>query len=221
MSYLTYLHTHVFLVVSYTIIFVLKLAFLLYGADGRLQSFRRRTIWLEMIIPALFIFTGIMLALKSHQWTEHWFLAKLIVMLMVVFLGIQTFRRNSKSLGVFTLLLYIYLYAVSFQKTPMLKNQQQVLMEDRKKKKDSVLSESKEDQGYYLFISMGCEKCHGEEGNFGYAGATLLSESTLDEQGIKQVIVNGRKNMPAFGKYFTEEELSNLVTYVKSLRDIN
>src|SRR5690349_6841544 len=102
MSYLGYLHTHIFLVVLYTILFLVKLVFLLYGAEGRLATFRRRTLFLEMIIPALFIYTGVMLAVKSHQAGDHWFLAKMIALLMVIVLGIQTFRRNSKALGLFT-----------------------------------------------------------------------------------------------------------------------
>ena len=219
MSYLTYLHLHVFLAVSYTVIFLVKLAFLLYGADGRLQSFRRRTIWLEMIIPALFLFTGAMLAVKGNQWGEHWFLAKLIALLMIILLGIQTFRRNSKALGIFTLILFAYIYAVSFQKTPMLQNQQEALMKERKKNKEDLNGATKEDKGYYLFTSMGCAKCHGEDGNLGYSGAAILSESELSDDQIKTTVAKGRKNMPAFGKYFTAEEMDNLVAYVKSLRD--
>lgn len=218
MSYLTYLHLHVFLVISYTVIFLVKLAFLLYGADGRLESFRRRTIWLEMIIPALFLFTGAMLAVKGNLWTEHWFLAKIIVLLMIIVLGIQTFRRNSKALGIFTLLLFAYVYGLSFQKTPLLQNQQEALMKERRKKKEDLTGATKEDKGYYLFTSMGCAKCHGEDGNLGYAGATILSESEMSDDSIKQVVKTGRKNMPAFDKYFNAGELDDLAAYVKSLR---
>jgi mono/diheme cytochrome c family protein len=139
--------------------------------------------------------------------------------MMIVVFGIQTYRRNSKVLGIFTLLLFVYVYGLSFQKTPMLRNQQQVLMEERQKNKDTSTGDSKEDKGYYLFTSMGCAKCHGEDGNIGYAGAAILSESELSDDQIKMVVSNGRKNMPAFGRYFSAEELDELAAYVKSLRE--
>jgi uncharacterized membrane protein SirB2 len=219
MSYLTYLQLHVFLVLLYTVIFMVKLVFLFYDAEGRLQSLRRRTVWLEMIIPSLFLFTGVMLAIKSDQLTDYWFLAKIIALLMSVALGIQTFRRNSKALGILSLLLFLYIYGVSFQKTPMLlQNQQQTLMKGRETNKEDLTNATSEDKGYYLFTSMGCDKCHGEDGNLGYSGATLLSASSLDDNQVKSVVMNGRKNMPAYGKYFTPEELNNLAVYVKSLQ---
>lgn len=218
MTYTAYLHTHVFLVVSYAVLFLVKLAFLLYNAQGRLDNFRRRTRILEMILPALFLFTGIMLALKSNAWTDPWFLAKMIALLMVIVLGIQTFKRNSRALGVLTLILFIYIFAVSYQKTPRLVNREARLKREMEKTRPDLSGVNLQEKGHYLFTSMGCDKCHGEAGDKGYAGAADLRSSTLGNEQVKDVIANGRKNMPAYGEYFDEEDMSALVVYLNSLR---
>jgi uncharacterized membrane protein SirB2 len=218
MPYIAYLHTHVFLVVLYTIIFVVKLVFLLAGWRTRLEAFRRRTRVVEMFLPALFLFTGIMLAIKSTTYADHWFWAKMIALVMATVLGIQTFRRSSRALGVFTLLLLLYVFAVSYQKTPTLTDNRELLNKERKTEHVDLAGATLEEHGKYLFTSMGCDRCHGENGDKGYAGAKDLSKSRLTNDQIKKAVRNGQKNMPAYGKFFSLEELDAVTAYVKSLR---
>lgn len=64
-----------------------------------------------------------------------------------------------------------------------------------------------------------CTSCHGEDGKLGDAGAKDLSVSKMDSMAIADIIKNGKNGMPRQGKYiYNDEEMSNTVQYVKSLR---
>lgn len=64
-----------------------------------------------------------------------------------------------------------------------------------------------------------CTACHGGDGKLGGAGAKDLSVSKMDSAAIANIIKNGKNGMPRQGKYiYNDEEMSNTVQYVKSLR---
>jgi cytochrome c553 len=60
-----------------------------------------------------------------------------------------------------------------------------------------------------------CAKCHGAEGE-GVASYPVIRNSKRTNQEIKQLIVHGSGEMPAFAK-FTETELDQLVDYILEL----
>ncbi len=65
-----------------------------------------------------------------------------------------------------------------------------------------------------------CESCHGMDGDKGTSGAAKLSQSTLSDAEVKQMILNGNdKGMMPYKDIITRtDEVSSLVEYVKSLR---
>ena len=64
-----------------------------------------------------------------------------------------------------------------------------------------------------------CTTCHGADGKLGDSGAKDLSVSKMDSGAIAKIIKNGKNGMPRQGKYiYNDEEMSNTVQYVKSLR---
>ena len=63
-----------------------------------------------------------------------------------------------------------------------------------------------------------CARCHGADGTKGRSGAANLQLSKMDNGMISQIIQNGKKPMPAYKSKLTDEEISDLVAYVKSLR---
>jgi cytochrome c oxidase cbb3-type subunit 3 len=76
--------------------------------------------------------------------------------------------------------------------------------------------------GYSLFKSS-CVMCHGNEGNgFGSRRGPSLKRQEYKygrtRESVMESIRNGRpKGMPAYGKFFTEEQLEALTSYVLSL----
>jgi mono/diheme cytochrome c family protein len=180
---------------------------------------RKRTRVLgEMVIPMLFLATGIYLAINSPYATQPWFIVKMIAIVASIVLGIITFRRNSKILGVVTLLIFAYIIGLSYTKTPQLKSQQSVLAANSKKDDtfnpnspgyDSVA------HGAYLYQTLGCTGCHGKDGALGAAGAANLQISMISNEDIQKTIRDGRKNMPAFKSTLSDIEIRALAAYVQ------
>lgn len=72
-------------------------------------------------------------------------------------------------------------------------------------------------QGVNLFYSKGCNYCHTINHYGGLDGPNLTTiGSRLSIQELKVRIVNGGKNMPAYGGILTKEEMDNIVAFLKS-----
>lgn len=64
-----------------------------------------------------------------------------------------------------------------------------------------------------------CISCHGKSGDLKAGRAADLVQSTLSEEEIQSIIMFGsNKGMNAYKSLLSEEELSVLVTHVKSLQ---
>jgi mono/diheme cytochrome c family protein len=68
-----------------------------------------------------------------------------------------------------------------------------------------------------------CSTCHAEHGEGSEVGASLnvpdLRSQRVqknDDAFLRQFVKNGRGNMPAFGRDFSEEQLSRLIALVRS-----
>ncbi len=70
-------------------------------------------------------------------------------------------------------------------------------------------------RGVRLFYAKGCEYCHRINGYGGRAGPDLtIVGNRLSAQQLTLRIVNGGKNMPAYGGTLSKEELSDLVAFL-------
>ncbi len=79
-------------------------------------------------------------------------------------------------------------------------------------KNDSVIQ-----QGVHLFYIKSCQYCHNISGYGGKNGPDLTTVGNrLSEEQLQIKIVNGGKNMPAFGGILSKDELNKLVTFLKS-----
>lgn len=65
-----------------------------------------------------------------------------------------------------------------------------------------------------------CETCHGVDGTQGTGGAANLQTSKLEDAKIKETILNGNDlgMMPFRGIITDDQQVNDLVEYVKSLR---
>jgi mono/diheme cytochrome c family protein len=65
-----------------------------------------------------------------------------------------------------------------------------------------------------------CETCHGLDGQKGSSGAANLATSTLNDNAIKDVILNGNQKgmMPYKDIIKSDDQINALVDYVKTLR---
>ena len=71
-----------------------------------------------------------------------------------------------------------------------------------------------------------CSKCHGQDGagnNYGaIIGATNLTDpewqQRVDDKRLVNSITHGRGQMPAFGEKLTEDQITSLVMYIRTLQ---
>ncbi len=72
-------------------------------------------------------------------------------------------------------------------------------------------------QGARLFHAEGCQFCHAFAGEGGQRGPSLTGVGDrLTQEQITISILNGRRNMPAYGNTLTPEELNALVAFLQS-----
>src|SRR5947209_4206836 len=109
------LDTHILLISIYVLLFIIKLYLLAVKKTEALATFRKKTkVVGEMIIPTLFLATGIYLAIQSPYAKEGWFILKMILIVLVVVLGILTFKKMNVLLGIITLLILLYIVGISY-----------------------------------------------------------------------------------------------------------
>jgi len=63
-----------------------------------------------------------------------------------------------------------------------------------------------------------CMACHGVKGDARNNNAVDLSMTRLDSLGIATTVLNGRNTMPPFKDAISNEDLSSIIVYVKTLR---
>jgi uncharacterized membrane protein SirB2 len=219
--YSALLHTHELLISLYVLVFAIKLVMLLMNRAESLANFRKKTRVIgEMVLPTLFLLTGLILAYWSNVWSEAWFLIKIVLLIVSVFAGIIAFRKSSKALAVITFLIFIYIIVMSYRKDPTLKKAERVaytpenvITDPRATGYDAVK------HGQLLYHQNNCASCHGDNGDLKNHGAKDLTKSTLGDADVENVIHNGRGQiMAAYGKKLNADEIHALAVYVKSLR---
>ncbi len=218
--YSALLHSHELFITLYVIIFTIKLVLLLVNNNESLARFRKRTKVIgEMVLPTLFLGTGIALAIISKTgFDQNWFLIKMILIALSIGTGIFTFNKNNKIAGIFTFLIFIYVIMLSYIKDP-------ALQKSAKPDVSSVVTDptapgyDETKYGLMIYVNTGCISCHGADGKLGNHGAANLSISVLDDTTLESVISNGRGSiMKGYANKLTPAELHAVAQYVKSLR---
>ena len=77
------------------------------------------------------------------------------------------------------------------------------------------------DRGAELFATIGCVHCHGPAGVGGGIGPDLqLVRKRKTAQEIATQIHDGKLAMPAFGNQLTDDQISDLVAFLRSKRPL-
>lgn len=63
-----------------------------------------------------------------------------------------------------------------------------------------------------------CSVCHGNNGNLMMGGAKDLTKSSLSDSEVEAIIRAGKGSMPEFASKMTDDEISETVKFVMSLR---
>ena len=200
------LHTHTTFVFIYILLFAYKVYLLLADKQEALANFRRKSkVIAEMIIPVIFLATGIFLAVKSGD-LGLWFYIKMGLLVVSIPLGIVAFKKNSKMLAILTLLLFIAMIVVSYKRHLI-----------GTSATTAPATQSSEMDGKVLYEA-NCSKCHGADGTLGLSGAANLQTSKMADDEMKTTITNGKKMMPPNPGNLTPDQIGAVADYVKTLR---
>jgi mono/diheme cytochrome c family protein len=67
--------------------------------------------------------------------------------------------------------------------------------------------------------TLNCASCHGMDGKLGGSGSKDLSQSTLSDTEMINIITNGKNNMPAMKDVIQDPaKIKNVAEFVKTLR---
>ncbi|WP_066834881.1 SirB2 family protein [Rufibacter ruber] len=231
-----FLNTHVLVVILFLVFFVLKAILLFLNKHDRLNKIRASTLMLDLVFGVLILVTGAYLigyrAFYGSGTLPTWFLAKVVLVLAAIPVGIVGLKRHSKVLTALGLLLFLYVYGVAETKslkmrpdteeeaTALPDRQAQTAATGQAQANHPILSQM---QGTQLentkaIYTQLCATCHGEDGQKGASGAVGLQQSSLSQADRKAVIANGRGLMPGFSATLTEQEIEALALYTTLLK---
>jgi cytochrome c553 len=201
-------HTHVFTVILFLLIYLVKAILLVSNKHNVLDMITRKLRVPEMIISFLFLATGIFLWINSGS-IDTWFYFKLVAVFASIPLAIIGFKRKNKALAIIAVLLIIYAYGVSetrsyYFKKPDLQAQFE--------------GTDKEFLGKSIYESQ-CIGCHGPTGQAQRSGAKDMTLSELNMDEVIHMIKKGKNAMPAYERMLSEEQTKAVAEYVVSLRN--
>lgn len=195
-------HTHLLMVVLYLLSMGIKVFLLLGGKLELLDKISKATRIPHIVVSTLLLVTGVYLMINSPVGMEPYILIKLVIVLATIPMGVIAFKKRNVMLANLMLLLTLGALVLAVTKPPFLSSAPPV---------------QGENDPSAVYFKHNCNTCHGQDGNAGFQGAKPLSESTLSDEEIGDRIRNGKGVMPA-NAVVTDEELGQLIDFVKSLR---
>lgn len=241
---LAFLHTHVLVVTLFLVFFALKALLLLLNKRETLDKVRSKTKVVDMILGTLILVTGGYLLFLYSGGLPAYLIAKIVLVLLAIPLGVVGIKRGNKVLTVLSLLLFLYVYGIAETNSLTMSTNEPYAAARKNTTSDTptpvtdaaetgAATKSQADAAKQEIIAtmsqtqlanakaiytQVCATCHGEDGAKGLGGAALLTESELTLNDRKNVIEKGRGLMPAFGDKLTPQEAEALAAYTITLK---
>jgi len=201
------LHTHTLSVMLFLILYLVKTFLLVTDKKESLEKFSKTMKVPEIIISALFLLTGIFLAVKSGD-LGPWFYVKMAAVLSSIPLAIIAFKRMNKSLALVAIMFLVYAYGISETKSPTFKQESST---------DEFANVAPGALGKTIFESK-CAGCHGMDGKMGLSGAKDLTQFTKTHEEKIAAVTNGKNAMMAYKNLLSQEQIEAVTGYVEQLK---
>ena len=203
-------YTHWISVTLFLLIYLVKTILLLSNNQG-LDKLSKKIKIPEMIISTLFLITGIYM-LTQLPLINTFLIVKIIAVIAAIPLAVVGFKKKNKALAVISLLLIIAAYGLA-----------------EMSKKRSVVAPAEpvvrgpEKVGEVIngadVFSDNCISCHGTDGKLGLVGASDLTKSVMDVNGIITIIKQGKGAMTGFEAILSEAQINAVAVYVETLKN--
>ncbi|WP_338814141.1 cytochrome c [Bernardetia sp. Wsw4-3y2] len=209
-AYTGLLHTHKLVVLLFLVIYVIKLALLLFSEANldKMRASKPARIF-EVILSVLFLVTGIAMWTNVAEPFQTLFLIKIVAVFASIPLAVIGFKKKNKALAVLSVVLLFAAYGIAeVKKKSYLKPEKQ----------DMVYNEAETSVYGKQLYTQYCENCHGADGAAGLSGAKNLQTSNISDADSKMQIKNGKGNMPAYDGILNDKQIDAVITHIKSLR---
>jgi cytochrome c553 len=190
------LHTHYLMVVLFTLIYLVKTILLLSDRYELLEKFKKKTKVAEMIVSFGFLATGIFLMTKTEINMFH--IIKISLVLFSIPLAVIGFKNKNKILAALSFFLIVVSFSLAYKAKDM-------------KAGMKTLAQT----GKAIFEEK-CALCHGNDGKLGLNGAKNLAITTLNHQGIVEIITNGKNAMASYKSTLSAEQIESVSSYIES-----
>jgi mono/diheme cytochrome c family protein len=209
MEYQKIVLLHRIVVSLFLLHYVWKGYLLLSDKKDTLAGYTAKTRIAEMILAVLFLGTGIYLIAKGPALSVLMWV-KIGLVFASIPLAIVGFKKVKKPLAVIAILFLLAAYGLAEM------NKAKYAKADKAPIDTSQAKGDPQAIGQVVYIAK-CTACHGGYGDAGLGGAKNLKITTLTDEQMKDIIKQGKGGMSAFPD-LTEEQLSGLVAYIKTLK---
>lgn len=196
------LHLHFLVVTLFLVIYLIKTILLLSNKGDLLATFTKKVKIIEMIISFLFLATGIYLStnVAFGGKYDYLFYIKVLMVLASIPIAVVGFKKQNKVMAALSLLLITGSFGFA-----------EVYTKKKGIPKDSAIAAATTGESLY---QVNCGRCHGDDGKLGLSGAKDISASTLSAEGLKEILLHGKGNMPAFSQ-LNEEQINLVIGHVQ------
>lgn len=221
--YTGFLHLHKTVVIIFLLLYVIKLILLLIGKTDALTTFTKKFKVLDILVSALFLITGIYLAIYSGSTNAgSWMWVKLVAVFLSIPLAVIGFKKLKKAPAILSVVLLVYAYGVSETKSPRMKKADYYAALNKGDEGAADLKSFNPNADNYDITAHGksiytayCVACHGNDGKAAISGAKDITISQLSKDEIMLKIRKGKNGMPAFGEsVLSDEEVFAVTSYV-------
>lgn len=207
------LHTHIFLVTLFLMIYVFKTLFLFINNKEVFETFSKKIKVPEMIVSVLFLATGLYLLYENGWSMPGWMHVKITLVVLSIPIAIVGTKKQNKWLLLLAVACIIGAMGTALKYGRPLASTKSVSVTPEET--DPTYDINKHGAEIY---TANCVNCHGQDGKMGFSGASDLSASQLDLNSRFQIIKFGKNSMQPFENRLDDIEIRAVATYIEKLR---
>ncbi|MES2512509.1 MAG: cytochrome c [Bacteroidota bacterium] len=191
------LHSHTLFVVLFTLIYLIKTILLLSDKNDLLETFKKKTKVIEMIVSFGFLATGIFLIMQLPE-INKFTIIKLTLVFLSIPLAVIGFKKKNKILATLSFFFIVVSFSLAYKAKSAKAGDKIVVI-----------------NGKEIFEEK-CELCHGRDGKQGTNGAKDLSVTQLSHTGITEIITQGKNTMASYKDVLTAEQIEAVAVYIEA-----